>query len=451
MAEKKPIRRRRNRLANWIFFAVLIIAVGAISYYSYRQSKKQTKWTLQSYQSTESVYTGDLQMSVLASATLQPFEVVQVRPEASGKVVELFFDIGDWVNEGDPLVRLDQQSLLTGLETARAQLRQAQANLDQVRLGYTPREIQSLQSAVDAANLVLEQTQKNLTRIQQLHDRGFASDVDLDNAENEVQNATQNRDQAVGALDVALQGSTPEQIRAAEAAVEMARVAVNQAETSLGYSLIDSPMSGVVLNRSVSVGSVIVSNLAGFGGGDAICDIGDLSRMKAISSVDESDVGSVQPGQQCTLSVDAYPDEKFEGTLLKVHPQATLEGGVTTFITEVEVPNVDGRLMAGLSCEVDIITNVIRNVLLVPDRAIAQKNDRNFVFVVSSSNKIEAREIQIGETNYDVTQVLSGLQEGEQVIVRGVPSDLLDEVVKEDKQGEGQQGGHATASFSSSD
>ena len=439
MEANRPKRRRRGKLANWIFFGVLIIAVGAISWYSYSKSQKETKWKLQDFQSTESVYTGDLQVSVLASATLKAYEVVQVRPEASGKIEELMFDVGDWVNEGDPLVRLDQRDLKTRVETTKSNLKQMEANLAQVKRGYLPSQEQSLRSAVDSAELSLKKAKDDMARTKELHSKGFASDVELENASHVVDLATQVRDQAKEALDVLLKGSTSDQIKGAEAAVETARLAVKEADNALGDSIIYSPMSGVVLERQVSLGSVIVSNLAGFGGGDIICSIGDLSRMKAIASVDENDVGSVQEGQKCTLKVDAYPDEKFEGIVLKIHPQATIEGGVTAFVTEVEVPNPDRRLMAGMTCEVEIITKIITNILLVPDQAIVQKNEKNYVFVVDQNKKIEAREIQIGETNFESTQVLSGLSDGEQVITRGVPSDLLDQVVKDKGKDKGKE------------
>lgn len=443
IVDKKLARRRRNRLINWIFFGVLIVAVAAVGIYSYNKSKKETRWKLQDYQETESVYKGDLELSVLATATLQAFDVVEIRPEASGKVEEIYFDVGDWVNEGDPLASLDQRDLLTRVETARAGLSQAQANLDQVRLGYLPSQEQAARAAVDAAELALKQATQNLDRVTELHAAGFASDVELENATNAYDQALQARDQALEALNVLLRGSTPEQVRAAAAAVELARVGLTEAENSLGDSTINSPMSGVILERKISKGSLIVSSLVGLGGGDVICTIGDLVKMKAYANVDENDIGSVKEGQIVKLTVDAYPDEPFAGTVLKIHPEATVQSGVNAFVTEIVVPNEDGRLMAGMTCEVEIVTKTMEDVLLVPDRAIAQKNDRNFVFVVNEdTKKIEAREVEIGETNYESTEVLSGLEEGEQVIVRSVPSDLLDEVVKDDKKdGEEESGG----------
>ena len=441
MQTMKPIRRRRSRIINWIFLVVLLGGVIAVSVYSYRRSQKETKWRLQDYQETESVYRGDLTMSILAPATLQPFEVVEVRPEASGKVEKLYFDVGDWVNEGDILAVLDQEDLVTRLETARANLKQAEANLEQVKRGYYPRELQSLKANLEAAELALQQAKTNFDRINKLHELGFASDVELENAKNALDQAAQARDSAQSALDVLLQGSTPEQIKAAEATLEMARIAVTEAENALGDSTIYSPISGVVLERKISEGSLVVSNLASFAMGDTICSIGDLSRMKAIARVDQSDISTVKEDLTCALEVDSYPSETFTGTVLKIHPQAVLEGGVISFIVEIEVPNPDGRLMAGMTGEVEIIADTLKDVLLVPDRAIAEKEERTFVFVVDENDRIEAREITTGRTNYEYTEVLSGLKEGERVIVRGVPRDLLDEIVKGEKEeSEGKRG-----------
>lgn len=431
MKRPKSNRRRFRRLLNWIFFVILIGGVGAISWYSYAQTQKQTKWRLQEYQGTESTYMGDLEVSVLASATLQPFDVVMVRPEASGKVEQLFADVGDVVEKGDPLAGLDQEDLLTRLDTARAELSRQRAQLQLVRRGYTPRERQAYESSVESAELALKEAVEDLEHVRELHVAGFASDEELDSAEYAVEQAEQARDQAVDALNVLLEGSMLEEIQAAEAGYRAAEVAVRDAENSLGDAVIYSPMSGVVLERLVTEGSVVVSTLASFAQGDVMFTIGDLASMKALASVDENDIGSVKIGQRCALDVDAYPDETFEGEVFKIHPQADTTGGVTAFTVEIEVPNPDGRLMAGMSCEVEIVTEVVENILLVPDRAVAEKDERYFVFVVNDKDQIEAREITIGRTNYEETEVVSGLEEGEQVIVRGVPRDLLDEVVKE--------------------
>jgi HlyD family secretion protein len=433
MKANKNKRRKRNVIINWIFFTVLIAGVGAISYYSYRQTQEKTRWTLQEYQSAESVYRGDLQITVLASAVLQPYDVVQVRPEASGRVEELLVDIGDIVYEGQPLAVLDQEDLQTRLETARAELSRAGANLQLVQRGYVPRERQSLQAAVDQAQLGLQEATEDLNHTMELHDAGFASDEELDTAEYAVEQAQQAKDQAVDALNVLLDGSTPEEIQSARAAYEIAALSVREAENALGDATIYSPMSGVILDRFISVGSVVVSSLATFGQGDALFSIGDLSRMKAFASVDENDIGSVELGQECTLNVDSYPDVEFEGTVLKMHPQADTQAGVTTFTAEIEVPNEDGRLMSGMSCEVEIIAKTYEDLLLVSDRAVTEHEDKFYVFVVGENDRIEVREIETGETNYEETEVKSGLEEGEMVIVRSLPIDLIEEAVGKHK------------------
>ncbi len=439
MATTKKNRRKRNLILNWIFFSVLIIAVAAISIYSYRQTQKETRWQLQDYQATESTYMGDLEISVLASATLQPFEIVQVRPEASGRVEEYYADIGDWVDEGQPLALLDQEVLLTRLETAQARLAQSGAQLDLTRRGYTPRDLQRYEASVESAELVLQEALEDLDHVRELHEAGFAGDEELDSAEYAVEQSRQARNQAVDALDVLLEGSTVEEIQSAQAAYQIALVAVREAENALGDATIHSPMSGVVLERHISEGTVVVSTLASFAQGDMMYAIGDLSSMKAFASVDENDIGQIELGQSSHCDVDSYPGEVFEGTVLKIHPMADTTAGVTAFTVEIEVPNEGRRLMAGMSCEVEIITKVLENVLLVPDRAVAEHEDKHYVFVVDEDDRIEVREIETGETNYEETEVLSGLEEGEQVIVRSVPHDLLEET--EDGQGRGRRRG----------
>lgn len=426
MAKKK--KRRNKALTNWIFFGALVIIVAAVSYYSYIQTKEDTRWTLQEYQATESTYMGDLQLSILASATLHPFEVLEIRPEASGKIEELYFETGDWINEGDPMALLDQDDLLIRLETSKARLASAYAQLGLTQRGYTPRELQQYDAQIENAQLALNETLEDLDHVRELHDGGFASDEELDSAEYAVTQAEQNLQHARDAREVLIHGTTSEEIQIARANAAIAEASVREAENALGDATIYSPISGMVMEQYVSEGSVIVSSLAGLGGGDIICLIGDLSRMKALSSVAESDIGYVEENQRCILDVDAYRDEEFEGAVLKIHPQAQISGGLNSFTVEIEVPNPDGRLMSGMRCEVEIITESITDLLLVPDRAIAERDDKYYVFVVNEDKSLEAREIEIGETNYEFTEVLSGLEEGDEVVVRGVPRDLLEEL-----------------------
>jgi len=418
---------------NWVFIIVLLAIVGGISWFSYDRTQKETRWKLAEYQSTESVYTGDLQLSILAPATVHPFELLEVRPEASGRIEELYIDVGDWVEEGDPLATLDQESLLIQLDTAKAELSRVRANYSTIRRGYSPRELQSYESAVDSAQLALNEAVEDLDHTRELHDAGFASDEELDTAEYAVEQAQLRLDQAQDALQVLLNGSTSEELQSANAAVLIAEAHVQSAEIALGDATIYSPMSGIIITRYVSEGSVVVSSLASFSVGDAICAIGDLSTMKAFASVDENDIGELEVGQNCLINVDAYRDETFDGTVIKIHPQASNTGGNTTFRTDIEVPNPDDKLKSGMSAEIEIITRIIPDLLLLPDRAIAEHNDKYYVFVVDEDDKIEAREITIGETNYEATEVTDGLEEGDQVIVRGVPRDLLDEIDGEDE------------------
>jgi len=429
-------RKRRKKLYNWIFVIVLLVIVGVIVIRSIRSAHNDTKWTLQEYQGTESVYTGDLQLSILASATLHPFEIVEVRPEASGTIEILYVDIGDRVERGDPIALLDQEDLAIRVDTARAHLASAQASLNLSLRGYVPRELQSYESAVDSAQLSYDESVEDLEHTQELHEAGFASDEELDTAEYAVEQSRLHLEQSQEALDVLLDGSTQEEIAIARANVQIALASLTEAENALGDATIYAPMSGIVLTRNVTEGSIVVSNLASFAGGDVIMTLGDMSRMKAYASVNENDVGHVALGYECLLDVDAYPDEVFDGTVYKIHPQASSAGGVVSFTTEVEVPNLEEKLMAGMTCEVEIITEMYEDLLLVPDRAVADRDDKYYVFVVDEMDRIEAREIEIGVTNYEFTEVISGLEEGEQVIVRGVPRDLLDEVAGDADDGD---------------
>jgi len=188
-----------------------------------------------------------------------------------------------------------------------------------------------------------------------------------------------------------------------------------------------------VLEKFITEGSVVVSSQASFGAGsDLIVLIGDLSKMKVQALVDETDIGRVKVGQKVVIEVDAFEGDEFEAEVIKINPMGSVTTTVTNFEVEMVIDNPDGKLLPNLTAYVDIITDEVTDVVIVPDSAIMRTAEKNYVFVVGDGDVLEQREVELGITDYENTEIKSGVEEGEKILVKGVPSEPFEEEKKDE-------------------
>jgi HlyD family secretion protein len=439
MAEKTKIKKLRssrdkNRIRNIVILVVVIILVIAGGVYSAIKAKDGGGDKLKPTQETEEVKTDSMKITVKATGNLEPWEKIDLRPEASGKVEQLLVEEGDIVEKGQTVALLDQTSQKNSLERARANVQHAKAYVDEIKKGYRNMDKVSYQERIIQAEMNFNDAQREFERTKKMLEKGFASQQQYDNAESQRNLAEQELNGLKAQLEILLAGSEKEAIAAAQAQYNIALADLKEAERMLGDSVVKAPMAGVVLKRYVTEGSVILSGMSTFSQGEALISIGDVSIMKLIAQVDEGDVGKVQLGQKALIEVDAYPDEKFEGSVKQIAPQGlSAESVMTTFGVTIEITNADNRLKSGFTADVEIVVEEIGSALLVPFRAVLENEEKYWVFVVNDENKIEEREIKVGKTNYDYFEVLEGLTAGEKVITKGRPSKLKKK--KGDKEG----------------
>jgi HlyD family secretion protein len=348
----------------------------------------------------------------------------------------LFVETGDQVMQRDPLVELDQEDLRIELRRAEAAVEAARANLAQQRKGWVPAEKARVEQQIRTLEIDLDQRENDLTRVKELHEGGFASDTELEAAQYARDQAAVALENAHEQLDILLEGNPKEIVDFYEATYRQTKAEYDRAASALGEATIFSPMDGVVLERFVTEGSVIVSSQASFGAGnDMVVLIGDLSRMKIKALVDETDIGRVHIGQKALINVDAFEDEEFEAQVTKINPMGKTATTVTSFEVEMEIENPEGKLLPNLTAYVDIITDEVTDVLIVPDRAVLRSGGKDYVFVVDDEDILHQRQVELGVTDYENTEVLSGLEEGERVVVRGVPSQLFEEEEEDKEEG----------------
>jgi len=279
--------------------------------------------------------TATIEVGVSSAGIVEPLATVEVKSKASGEVLELFVETGDYVEEGTLLVHIDPRTVQNRLDQSDAELK--------------------------AANSRREIAQSQMERAERLLSQGTFTQTDLEQA----------------ALDLAN----------AEAQVVTARVSVENARIAVDDTDIRAPITGTIIQKPVEKGQVISSPTQDFSGGSLLLAMADLSAVQIRTLVDETDIGKVRPGMSATVLVAAYPNQPFPGDVVKIEPQAVLEQNVTMFAVLVSIDNPDGLLMPGMNAEVDVRIARSENVLTVPIMAL--RTERDFESTASILNVAE--------------------------------------------------------------
>ena len=354
--------------------ALVIAAVAAIAtlaVWLLSGGKKEEKITFD----TAAVAPANIMNSITATGTIEPVTSVTVGTQVSGIVSKLFVDYNSVVKKGQVIAELDKTNLMSQLNTAKTQLATAQSQLNYQTANYK--------------------------RYKTLFEKGLVAADDFDNAKLSY---TQAKEQVVSAKEE-----------------------VQRAQTNLGYATITSPIDGVVLSKSVEEGQTVA---ASFSTPELFTIAQDLTNMQVVADVDEADIGDVKEGERVTFTVDAYPDDTFEGEVKQVRQEATTTNNVVTYEVVISAPNADLKLKPGLTANVTIYTAERKGVLSVPSKALRftpQKetvgkmkivdaaNAKNKVWTIEG-NSIVAHKVNIGMTDGTNTQIVGGIGEGTKVI-----------------------------------
>lgn len=334
---------------------------------------------------TMKVEKGNISTSVTATGTIEPVTSVEVGTQVSGIVSHIYVDYNSIVTAGQVIAELDRTNLISELETSRANLTSAQSSL---------------------------QYQKaNHERYKQLYDKGLISANDYEQARLSFIQAQQQ--------------------------VTTARQSVKRAETNLGYATITSPINGVVLSKAVEEGQTVA---ASFSTPTLFTIAQDLTDMRVIADIDEADIGDVSEGQRVSFTVDAFPNDLFEGAVTQVRQQPTTESNVVTYEVVISAPNADLKLKPGLTANVTIYTLEKNNVLTVPAKALRFSPNEALIAEdetiedVDAPNKLWVRKgktfkaiaVETGVTNGTLTEIVSGIDAGTDILVDMVFGDNAD-------------------------
>ncbi len=355
------------------------------------------------------VQRGDVAKSVVATGKIQPITKVEVKSKASGIVEKLFVDINNRVHKGQQLAQLDQQEIQAQVEAQRAQLAASEANV-----GTFEANIE--QDRVNAAAPDLPMYKAALDRNLKMQKEGVVSQQALENADRDYLAALNKRDAAKAQI-----GVDSAKLKQARAQVLQSQASLKQLEEQLSYTTIVAPMDGVILSRDVEMGDAVSSILVLGSTATLVMTEGDTTQVYVQGKVDEADIAHVYMGQPARIKVESFRDRVFNGKVTKIAPLGVEKDNVTTFEVRVSIDNPGGELKANMTANAEILLDEHKNVLTVPENAVTYDNQKNaFVNVPDRNQKDGFRKvpIKVGLSNGSVTEVASGVKEGDQVVLQ---------------------------------
>jgi HlyD family secretion protein len=397
---------RKRRTFLWLTLTVVPV-LGLIGFFSVKAlSRTAPKIEPEKLSKVERI---DLARSVVATGKIEPVTKVEVKSKASGIIQKLTVNVGDVVHQGQVICELDKNDL-------QPRLREAQANLGMAQASLNSSKAELERYKVEAAGTDLPFLKRDMERARSLFQEKLMAQSVRDDAEKNYEMALNRQQSAVVNLGVARAN-----IAKAQAQLEQIQAQLARAEEDLRNATIVSPFDGVVLSRDREVGDAVSSILTMGSGATLIMTLGDLREVYVKGKVDESDIGKVYLGQPARITVESYKDQKFDGKVTKMSPMGTEKDNVTTFEVRVSISNESRKLMATMTANAEIMLEERKGVLAVPEGAIVYKKDKSTEVEIPDPTSDKGKRsvaVVTGISNGSKTQIVKGLNEGQQVLLQ---------------------------------
>ena len=392
--------RVRKPLAGWTATGLALAATAAVMlaaggwHYASRSDDAAPSYE------TRPVGVGVVERSISATGSVKALVTVDVGSQLSGLIFEMKADFNDPVKEGDLLAIIDRAPFEAKLASAAANLAMAKA------------DIGLREAAMTRARARIAQDERDATRFELLSPKGVVSQKSREDAQTQL---------SLARAELAMAAA---QLESAKAAVALREADVSQAQIDLDHTLIRSPINGVVVDRRIQPGQTVAAQYQT----PILFQIAqDLSQILIFAQVDEADIGPVRPGAPVTFSVEAFPDETFEGTVEQVRLAAAKTAGVVTYTVIIKAQNPGQRLFPDMTATVKIIGDRRENVLSVPNDALRFRPpaggrdipDGAAIWVTAPSGALERRTVRLGLRGDTATEILDGeVKQGEAAVLR---------------------------------
>ncbi|WP_348653686.1 efflux RND transporter periplasmic adaptor subunit [uncultured Psychrobacter sp.] len=415
----------RKSAIKWGVITLIIVALGALAYTFLKPEETAPNYL------TATVEVGDIENNVMASGKVKALNTVDVGAQVSGEVKRLYVEVGDEVKQGDLIAQIDQVTQKNNLSNEQASLEQSEAALQSAQAESLSKQaaLKSAYSDLASRQSELKQAQSDFARLQDLVAIDAISQQEYDTQATSVETAKAAVANARAAIDTAKAAiaTTEANINSQQAALRKSRTNVSTAEEDLSYTTIRAPISGTVVSITTEQGTTVNANQTA----PTLVTLADLSTVRINAQISEADVINVSAGMPAYFNIIGNPDKQYDATLTAIEPAPEQISSTSStdaaiyYIGYVEVPNPDRLFRIDMTAQIYIIVNEAKNTLLVPSTVIQEKRAKEkgksttgkFVRVLKDDGTVEERTVEVGIDNRVNAQILSGLKEGEEVII----------------------------------
>ena len=402
MANGNGKKKKKRLLYGGISLAALVLVVLAVTAATRGGAKIDPS-------KLAKVEKGDLAKSVVATGKIEPITKVEIKSKASGIVKKLYVDASEHVKAGQLLAELDREEIEAQVRSSEAQMQSAEANL-------AAAEADLKRAEVDAEGVDIPTLKRAFDRALQMEKEGVVSAAAKDDAQRAYEMAVNKQGVARSVVIV-----DRAKVKQAAADVQRSNASLAQLKEQLSYTTIVAPIDGVVLSRDVEIGDAVSSILVLGSNATLIMTLGDVHEVYVKGKVDEADVGRVYLGQPARIKVESFKDKTFNGKVTKILPMGVEKDNVTTFETWVSIDNPGGELKAEMTANAEIVQEEHKGVLIVPEGALIYDKDKKASVEIPNPSVKDGKSkvpVQVGISNGAKTEVLSGLKEGDKVVLQ---------------------------------
>lgn len=432
--EKKETRNLKNAWKNpWIIVVLLIVLLGGgFTIFRFFTGSSQNSNLISD--KTELVESKSLPIKIKASGSVVPIETVNLSPKQAGQLVELLVEQGARVTKGQIIARMDNTNLVPQLYQAQANAAASEANLVRLRNGSRPEDIAAAQARVESARGRLEAARSRLalnsmrtSRYRGLQTEGAISRDRLDevltddrSTQADLLTAQANLAEATRQFEQYRNGSRPEDIAQAEAQLAQAIAGVRVIEVQIEDTIIRAPFTGIITQKYANAGAFVTPTTTASSSNSSTSTsiVAIANGLEIIAKVPEVDIAQIKIGQEVEIVADAFPSEAFKGKVRLIAPEAIIEQNVTSFQVRVTLETGKDKLQSGMNTDLRFIGQRIDNALVVPTVAIVTQEGKTGLLVADEKGKPQFREVTIGTTVENQTQILSGAKVGDRVFVK---------------------------------
>ena len=372
----------------------------------------------------QQVQKGSMESFIKVSTQVSANSTVDVTPKVGGIVESLQVQVGDMVRAGDLLFVVDDTDLQISAQTAMASIQQAQASVNSAQAQYnsavggsSQSQLDSARTAMDSAKISYDDAVKNLERTKELYEVGGAAQTEVESLESSVELARQQYEAAKTQYDLLNNQILKESAEAAAAGVKQAQAGVESAhsqyqsiQNQIANTRVKAEVSGMVASNNVTVGSMVNAN-------SSVMTLMDIDTVKVVLGVSDEVINQISMGSPVYVTISAASDQPFEGHVTNIAPAP--DNSTMLYPVEVELQNSDHIIKPGMFASAKLVLSSQEGVISLPLNAVVSKNDETYVFVVQEDNTVKKVNVETGMSNEESIEIISGLQEGDQVVIKG--------------------------------